>query len=279
MNEPHRAVRRREEKNVFTKPDGVLEAVRQSSNLRMRAARREPLTLLPIAILAGGLGTRLRPVTERIPKALVEVSGRPFIEYQLDLLRAAGITDVVMCVSFLGEMLEAHVGDGRSYGMNVRYSYDGPDRIGTAGAIKKAIPMLGERFFVTYGDSYLRADYPSIQNAALQAERPALMTVYRNGGAGITSNVLYREGRIVAYDKDHPLPEMRHVDFGLSVFHADRFERVSTDRPTDLGIVFQALIAEGDLAGFEVAERFLEVGTPAGIAEMEGFLRSAGAPS
>jgi len=228
--------------------------------------------VLPIAILAGGLGTRLRPVTQAVPKALVPVLGRPFIDRQLTHLRAQGFTRVVLCVSHLGEMIEAHVGDGTAFDLDVTYSYDGAERIGTAGALKRALPQLGEAFFTVYGDSFLICDYAAVQAAFEASGKPGLMTVYRNAGTLGPSNVLFRSGRIDAYDKLAPTPEMQHIDFGLSAFRRRAFDEVPVDRPTDLGAVFAALIARGELAGFESATRFFEVGTPEGIAQTEAML-------
>jgi len=229
--------------------------------------------MLPIAIIAGGLGTRLAPLTEAVPKALIPINGRPFIEHQLALLRAQGITNVVLCVGHLGEMIEHHVGDGSRFGCNVAYSYDGPARLGTAGALAKALPLLGEGFFMTYGDSYLCCDYSAVAASFVQSGKPALMTVFRNDGQLIPSNVLYRDGRIEAYAKERPTPEMRYVDFGLSVFERRALAGIPLDRPTDLLVVFAGLVRRGALAGYEVPDRFYEVGTPEGIAETEAFLR------
>ena len=236
--------------------------------------------MLPIAIIAGGLGTRLAPVTQTVPKALVPVNGRPFIDYQLALLRCAnGITNVVLCVGHLGEMIERHLGNGSRHGCNIAYSYDGPERIGTAGALAKALPLLGERFLMTYGDSYLRCDYGAIEASFVRSGKPALMTVYRNAGAIIPSNVLYRDGTIEAYEKRNPTPAMQHIDFGLSAFDRAVVAGIPLDRATDLADDFQDLVRKGELAGYEVSTRFYEVGTPEGIAETEAFLRAQQNPS
>lgn len=234
--------------------------------------------MLPIAIIAGGLGTRLAPITETIPKALVPINGRPFIDHQLALLRSQGCTEVVLCVGYLGEMIEAHLGDGSRFGCHVAYSYDGPVRLGTAGALVKALPLLGAHFFVTYGDSYLRCDYRAIEGAFQRSDKPALMTVFRNDGHLIPSNVLYRNGRIEAYAKREPWPEMRHIDYGLSLFERGVFDGIPSDHSTDLDVVFERLIRDDHLAGFEVPTRFYEVGTPEGIAQTEVFLRGLSLP-
>jgi N-acetyl-alpha-D-muramate 1-phosphate uridylyltransferase len=234
--------------------------------------------MLPIAVIAGGLGTRLAPITQTVPKALVPVNGRPFIDYQLELLRQHGVTEVVLCVSYLGEMIEEYVGNGERYGCSVRYSYDGAQRIGTAGALAKARPLLGPAFFMTYGDSYLSCDYAAIEASFIASGKPALMTVFGNDGALVPSNVLYRDATIVAYEKASPLPAMHHVDYGLSAFNSGVFDNLPLDRPTDLAEVFHRLIAANALAGYEISTRFYEVGTPDGITETEGYLRALSFP-
>lgn len=230
--------------------------------------------MLPIAIIAGGLGTRLGAISENIPKALVPVCGRPFIDYQLALLKQNGITEVVLCVGYLGELIEAHVGNGSAYGLSVRYAYDGPSRIGTGGALKNALPMLGERFFSTFGDSYLRCDYRAIAKAFIASRKLGLMTVYRNNGALAPSNVLFESNQIRAYDKRNPSAKMQYIDFGLSVFDSSAFQQLPVGISVDLTVVNVDLIARDELAGYEAHDRFYEVGTPQGIADLELFLRS-----
>jgi NDP-sugar pyrophosphorylase family protein len=228
--------------------------------------------MLPIAILAGGLGTRLLPVTQTIPKAMVDVCGTPFVDYQLGVLRDNGFTRVVFCVSHLGEMIVDHVGDGSAWGLDVAYSFDGPQRLGTAGAIKTALPLLGDDFFTIYGDSYLLCDYADVERAYIAAGVESLMTVYRNDGALVPSNVEFADGTLRAYEKQRPTPAMHHIDFGISVFARSAFDAVPADRPTDLADVVHDLLAKKQLAGYEVPMRFYEVGTPEGIADLEAFL-------
>ena len=120
---------------------------------------------LPVAILAGGLATRLRPVTETVPKVLLEVAGKPFLEHQLAQFREQGVEEVVLCVGFLGETIQEQYGDGALMEYDISYSFDGPKLLGTGGAIRKALPLLGEAFFVMYGDSYLRIDFAEVERA------------------------------------------------------------------------------------------------------------------
>ena len=226
----------------------------------------------PVAILAGGLATRMRPFTERVPKALLEVAGRPFVEHQLGLLRREGIDRVVLCVGFLGEMIESCVGDGTRFGLSVRYSFDGERLLGTGGALRRALPLLGEQFFVLYGDSYLDIAYAPVQAAYRRSGLPALLTVFRNEGRWDTSNVLFDGKRVVRYDKRSPAEDMKFIDYGLGILDGDILRAVK-DETFDLSDLYTALAREGKLAGFEATRRFYEIGTPSGLAEADDHLR------
>jgi NDP-sugar pyrophosphorylase family protein len=228
--------------------------------------------MLPVVILAGGLATRLRPLTESVPKALLPVNGEPFVAHQLRLLKAGGVERVVLCVGYLGERIEEFVGDGASFGVTVEFCYDGPSLLGTAGALKRALPRLGRQFFVLYGDSYLPCDYQAVMAAFESGGKEALMTVYRNEGQWDASNIHFADGRILAYDKRNPSSLMRHIDYGLGVFHDSAFAAVGGDEPHDLAVLYQDLLRRGELAGLEIRERFYEIGSAAGLRELSDFL-------
>jgi len=230
-----------------------------------------PLSEIPVAILAGGLATRLRPVTEKIPKSLVAVAGRPFLAHQLELLHARGIRRAVLCLGHLGEMIQRDFG-AEAFGVRLEYSFDGPTLLGTGGALKRALPLLGPEFFVLYGDSYLPLPFAPVAEFFHRSGKLGLMTVYRNDGRYDTSNVVFREGEIAVYDKKLKLPEMRHIDYGLSLFKASVFEAYPEGQAFDLAEVMGRLVREKQLAGYEVAERFYEIGSPAGLAELETLL-------
>lgn len=228
--------------------------------------------MLPIAILAGGLATRLRPVTETIPKALIEIAGEPFLAHQLRLLRAAGYEHVVMCVGYLGEMVREFAGDGAAFGLRVDYSFDGPQLLGTAGAIARALPLLGDRFSVIYGDSYLPCDYAAAEQTFVDSGKLGLMTVYRNEGQWDTSNVEFDGARVVRYDKANRTPAMRHIDYGLGMLRREALAGVPADRPYDLATVYQELVRRDELAAWESPDRFYEIGSREGIADLTEFL-------
>ena len=228
--------------------------------------------MLPAAILAGGLATRLRPVTETIPKALVEVGGEPFLAHQLRLLRARGVERVVLCLGYRGEQVREFAGDGDAFGLRIDYSFDGPVLLGTAGALRRALPLLGDAFFVVYGDSYLPCAYRAAESLFAASGKLGLMTVYRNEGRFDSSNVEFDAGRIVAYDKRARTPRMRHIDYGLGAFRAAAFDGVPEDRAADLAALYQELLGRGELAALEVAERFYEIGSFEGIRSLEDYL-------
>jgi N-acetyl-alpha-D-muramate 1-phosphate uridylyltransferase len=234
--------------------------------------------LLPIAILAGGLATRLRPITEKIPKSLIEINGEPFIAHQLRLLRASGIQRVVVCVGHLGEMIEAAVGNGAKFDMDVDYSFDGHALLGTAGAIHKALPKLGADFFVIYGDSYLPCDYEAVARKFEISNMSGLMTVFRNEDKWDTSNVEFKHGKILAYSKKDRTPRMHYIDYGLGVFRAAAFAQTPAGMASDLAGLYANLLQRGQLAGFEVDERFYEIGSAAGLKETAEFLAAQKVP-
>jgi NDP-sugar pyrophosphorylase family protein len=229
---------------------------------------------IPIAVLAGGLATRLRPITEKIPKSLIPVAGKPFLAHQLELLRSRGIRRAVLCVGHLGEMIQREFGNGSAFGLRLDYAYDGPKLLGTGGALKRALPLLGMEFFVLYGDSYLPVEYRPIAEFFRRSGKLGCMTVYRNEGRYDTSNVVFRDGSVVVYDKKNRLPEMHHIDYGLSLFQAAAFDAYPAGEPFDLAEVMGRLVQEKQMAGYEVRERFYEIGSPAGLSELETLLKT-----
>jgi NDP-sugar pyrophosphorylase family protein len=226
-----------------------------------------------LALLAGGLATRLRPRTLKLPKSMIEVAGRPFIAHQLRLLAGQGIRDIVVCAGYMGDQIEAYIADGTGFGCRVRYSFDGDKLLGTGGALRHALPLLSEQFFVMYGDSYLPTPFVLPLYAFQRAKLPALMTVFRNAGRWDTSNVEFVDGEIRRYDKVDRTPEMLHIDYGLGIVDASVLRNWTGDDAFDLAKLYSGLARQGRLAGFEVHDRFYEIGSPAGISETDAYLR------
>jgi len=223
---------------------------------------------LPVAILAGGLATRLLPLTENLPKSLVDVAGKPFLERQLTLLRNEGVRRVVLCLGHLASQVQSRFGDGAAFGLHITYSIDGPSPLGTGGAILKALPNLGSEFLVTYGDSYLPVNFRQVVAAFRTSARPALMTVYRNRDRFDKSNVSFNESEILEYSKNSRSGRMQHIDYGLMAFHASVFQRYPEDRKIDLADILTDLVHARKLAGLEVGQRFYEIGSLEGLAEL-----------
>jgi NDP-sugar pyrophosphorylase family protein len=240
---------------------------------------REP-TRLTIAVLAGGLATRLGEIARETPKALLEVHGRPFLAWQLELFARSGIARVVLCVGHHGDQIERWVGQHAPAGLEVRVSYDGPVALGTGGAIRQALPLLEDPFLVVYGDSYLRCDYRAVfEHFVAERERArqaplGLMTVFENEDAWDRSNVVFRAGEIVQYDKRVHTPEMRHIDWGLGVFTPAAFEAFEGRAGFDLAEVYQHLVAERRLLGVEVRDRFYEIGSRDGLEEFRRYAQA-----
>jgi NDP-sugar pyrophosphorylase family protein len=233
-------------------------------------ARVAAAHLPPVCVLAGGLGTRLGERVRDTPKPLLEVAGEPFLVHQLRQLARQEVREVVMCVGYRGERIVERIGE-EQFGVQIAYSQDDPGLNGTLGAIRKALPLLGERFLVLYGDAYLRIDYWAAARAWRQSGCSALMTVMRNEGRWERSNAIYESGRVVGYDKHAPTAAMRWVDYGLGGLEASSLLVISEDEK-DLAALYGLLALRGQLCGFPARRRFYEIGTPAALAETEAFL-------
>ncbi len=225
-----------------------------------------------IAVLAGGLATRMRPQTETVPKAMLDVNGEPFIAHQLRLFRREGLRRVVLCLGYLGEQIVDYVGDGSGFGVDVDYSFDGEKLLGTGGALRKALPMLGESFFVIYGDSYLDTPYGPIATRFLESGKPGLMTVFHNEGRWDTSNVIFKDGKIVSYSKTHKSPDTKFIDYGLGILRYSVLRRYAAGQVVDLSDVYSQLSDRGELAGYEVRTRFYEIGSPDGLIDTSSYI-------
>lgn len=232
--------------------------------------------MLPIVVLAGGLATRLRPVTETIPKSLIHVNGQPFVLHQLELFKQKGIKDIFFCLGYLGEQVEKVVTESPfAQYFNISFFYDGDILLGTGGAIRKNIEHLPSSFFVTYGDSYLDVNYVSICQHYLinkRNEDDALMTVFNNEGKWDTSNVEFEDGTIKLYSKHNKNPRMQFIDYGLNILTRNNFEAYPTDFAFGLEEIQEKLSLQKKLIGYEVKQRFYEVGSFAGINDLEFFL-------
>jgi len=224
--------------------------------------------MYPVVVLSGGLATRMREYTEKIPKAMIDIAGKPFIHWQLTMLKEQQVEHVILCIGHLGEMIESYAGNGSKYGLKLTYSYDGDKLLGTGGAIKKIENILPDTFFVTYGDSYLEIPYAPLINAYLSSEKKGLMTVYENADLFDVSNVIFRNNKLITYRKHNKVEDMRHIDYGLGILSKESFSDFPVDRVFDLAEVYEKLAIEKQLLGYEVFIRFYEIGSPSGLQEL-----------
>jgi len=227
---------------------------------------------MQVVILAGGLGTRLGKLTAALPKALVPVNGKPFLAHVLALLKGNDLGRILILHGHHGRKLEKAFGDGSRLGLQIAYRHDGPHLLGTGGALRNALQLLEDEFLVLYGDTYLDIDYAAVVQAFRASGRPALMTVLRNQGRWDTSNVIFREGKLLRYDKKNPVPEMDFIDYGLAALRREVVEERPAEHSIDLADLYSRLVGENRMAGFEVSHRFYEIGTPQGLAETERYL-------
>jgi len=229
--------------------------------------------MLPIAVLAGGFASRLGSLSTNTPKCLIEINGKPFIEWQLELLKTAGYKDLVFCLSHKSDQVKKYLGDGSRYGLNFKYSLDGDKQLGTGGAIKKALPILGQNFAVIYGDSYLPIKFTDVEAAFINSSASGLMTVFRNNDQLDTSNVEFFDSKIIEYNKNIKNLRMNHIDYGLIYFREEAFRPYHNTEVFDLANLFAYLSTIKKLDGFEVFNRFFEVGSSQGIKELTSHLK------
>ncbi len=227
-----------------------------------------------VAILAGGYATRLYPVTKSVPKAMLQVAGIPFIAHQLALLKKNGIKKVIICSGYLSKQIEDFVGDGKEFGLSVNFSVDEGKLLGTGGAIKKALPLLGDYFFVMYGDSYLNIDFRSVSDFFLSQNKKGLMTVLRNSDKWGKSNIVFKDGKIINYDEKEKTKDMEYIDYGLSMLRKSAFDEICDKEVFNLTELYKSLIEKEQMIGYEVTSRFYEIGSALGLAETEEYLLS-----
>lgn len=229
-----------------------------------------------VVVMMGGMGTRLKDYTQHCPKPLVNVSGKPFFAYQLQLLISAGFKKYLFCVGYHARMIEEYFGDGAAYGIHITYSYDGEKLLGTGGAIRKALPDLESDFMVVYGDSFMDIDYAEVLYRYYTGKKSgakALMTILKNENMLDQSNVIYRDGRIVLYDKLHPVPQMKYIDYGVCMYERALFEDYAQGCFLDVADIQKSVSVERKLEACLVLKRFYEIGTPESLEEFEDYAR------
>lgn len=228
------------------------------------------------ALLVGGIGTRLRPLTDTVPKPMVPVAGRPFLEYVVGLMKASGVTDFVFCVGYLGEVVEDHFGRGEEWGVRIRYSRDGKRPLGPAGALKKAEPLLAPRFFVSYGDGYLRADYGGMMRRLVSSTGLGVMAAYRNRNRHGRSDIELRGRFIVAYDKSGTRKDLEWINYGVAALRRESLSVIPAGRACGDEEFYGELVERRALLAFRTRKRFYEIGSPEALSEFERFVVANG---
>jgi len=228
---------------------------------------------LQAVILAGGLGTRLGVLTKNTPKPMIPVNGKPFLEYEINLLKQNGIDEFVLCVGYLGELIQSHFGNGDRFGIKVQYSLDGPKLLGAAGALKQAEPLLQDSFFVTYGDAYLRADYRNIMAHLKSSKKLGLMTVYQNHNRFGKSDLVVKDGLVVKYNKKDQSEDMVWINYGVSALRKEALQFIPPGEECGEEQFYGEMIKRKELVAHPVSNRFYEIENPNSLKEFEEFMR------
>jgi len=231
---------------------------------------------MQVVVLLGGIGKRLKGIESNRPKAMLDIHGTPFFSYQLKLLKEQGLKDFVFCVGHKAEVIKNYFKDGALFGVNIRYSYDGKELLGTAGALRKALPSLKKDFMVIYGDSYMDVDYAEIAynyyKVKEEENKKGLMVIFKNKNRYDKSNVLFKDGKLLKYDKKKPSAEMEHIDYGISLLNKSIVKKIPKDKYMDFSSVYHHLVEHEFMAGYEVRNRFYEIGTPSSLEEFKEFI-------
>ena len=226
---------------------------------------------MQVVILVGGLATRLRPLTNKMPKSLIQIRGKNFLEYQLDFLKKGGVKNVILCVGYLGDEIKSFFGNGKRFGINIKYSYESQYLLGTAGALRNAKDLLEDEFFVMYGDSYLFLDFIAIKSYFKRFNNLGLMVVYKNYDRYDTSNVAIEDNLVKRYGKRQRAKDVVYIDYGASILKKKAMELVPKNQAYSLEELFTELIKQEELLAYKVNKRFYQIGSHEGLAEFKRY--------
>ena len=232
--------------------------------------------MFSILIICGGLGTRLYPITKNLPKSLIEINNRPFIYWQLKYIEQQGFKDIHLCLGNMGEMVEEAVKKFKLINLNITFSYDGDKLLGTGGAIVNALSNVTDDLFIQYGDSYLPVNYKKIQNSYLSNDKKILMSIIKNNNKWDKSNVIYKDSKLLEYNKKNYSDNMEYIDYGLSIVSKTIFESYNQKETIDLADIFQKASINSQIIGYEVSEKFYEIGSKEGIKDFKEYLNLKG---
>ena len=227
-------------------------------------------------ILAGGLGTRLKPLTRQVPKVMVLINGVPFLLHLLRLLKHHGVNEIVLCTGYLSEQVRDIFHDGKNFGLKIRYSEEKEGLLGTGGALKQAQSLLDDHFFVINGDTYLPIDYAEVESAFLKSDKTALMVVYDNReDTGVKNNVaLDSDLMVIRHDKESHDSDLKYVEAGVLVLRRAALDRMKEgERISSEKGLYPGLIQQRQLAAYITGQRFYDIGTPEQKMVFEKFLK------
>ena len=231
---------------------------------------------MQVVVFMGGLGTRLGVAYRDAPKSMVDVHGKPFFHYPLQVLKRQGFRRFVFCVGFKADPIQKYFEDGKKYQIQIRYVHDGEQPVGTGGALKRALPLLDENVMAIYGDSYIDFEYTKLIDQYDHLKRSddiaAVMSVMKNKGRWGKSNASLKANGRLRYDKGHPSADMEYIDFGATVLNKQAVANRLQDGYCDLADTYKELGDQDRLGGFEVKERFYDIGTPESLQEFRNFI-------
>ena len=226
---------------------------------------------MQIVILCGGLATRLGDLGKDTPKSMIQIKGKPFLEYQIENVKKHLITDIVLCVGHLSEQIEDYFGNGENLGVNIRYSYDKDKPLGPIGALKNAESLLQDTFFIMYGDSYVFVDFDKVYSYFKKQNKIALMVVYQNFDKFDSSNIIINNEKVVKYDGEKT-KETTYIDYGVSLFRKKILQDVPQDVFYSTNDLFSKLVKQKELLAYEVKKRFYHIGTPEALKEFKKYI-------
>ena len=228
---------------------------------------------MQIVILCGGKATRLYPLTKKIPKSMMRFEGKPFLEKQLDLLKKNRIFDIVLCVGYKAEQIKKYFGDGKNFGVKIKYSSDKKKLLGTGGALKKAENLLEDSFLVMWGDSYLPFNFQKAIKFFKKSNKPGMMIVFKNLNKYEPSNVEVKNNLVKSYSKKRKTKKMKYIDYGISIYRKEVLKHLPKNQICDLTKLQQALIKKRQLLAYPAEKRFYQIGSPDGLEELKNYIK------
>lgn len=228
---------------------------------------------MQLVILCGGLATRLGLLAKKIPKSMILVDGKPFLEYQIEYAKQFGINDIVLCVGHISNYIENYFDDGHAFGVSIRYSYDGDKLLGPIGALKRASSYLDDVFFSLYGDSFVFVDYKNMYDVFFKKNKIGMMSVFQNFDKTDSSNLVVCDGRVVKYNNEKT-KDMTFIDYGVSIFRKKALDFIPKNIFFSTKDFYSKLVDLNELLAYEMKKRFYHIGNPSALKEFRSFVKN-----